>query len=536
MLFGPYFMHNPPRTPHIPRCKMATAMLLSMRHICKSFSGIPALQDVSLDLKPGEVHILAGENGAGKTTLIKILAGVHSDYQGIMELDGREIRLNSPQDAARKGISAIHQEMSLVGSLSAIDNIFLGRELTTRFSAGFMVDRARQMARAEELCSLLGLVIDLQRPVDDYAISVKYRIEIAKALAFSARILIMDEPTSALSGPEVERLFEVIAGLKRRGCAMVYITHRMEEIYRIGDRITVLRDGRWIGTAPASELPETELIRWMIGREIATRFPSRRVEPGAERLRLEHFSVAQPDTAPAQGERWLVRDVSFSVRGGEVLGLAGLQGSGNSALLAGLFGAHPTTVKGNVFLEGKPLPVRSPRRFIRHGLAHLTNDRKGSGLILSMGVAQNISLASLRAVSRWGILQTKKELEMAGRQIRSLAVRGASPTQEVQILSGGNQQKVLLAKWIETKPGVLLLDEPTRGIDVGAKQEIYALINQWVAQGMAIVLIASELQELIGLADRILVMHRGRISAEFSREQVTQEKILRAAMGDAWMN
>ena len=332
---------------------MATAMLFSMRHIGKSFSGIPVLQDVSLDLKPGEVHVLAGENGAGKTTLIKILAGVHSDYQGIMELDGREMRLHSPHDAARKGISAIHQEMSLIGSLSAIDNIFLGRELTTRFSAGLLIDHARQRTRAEELCSLLGLDIDLRRPVDDYAISVKYRIEIAKALAFSARILIMDEPTSALSGPEVEKLFEVIAGLKRRGCAMVYITHRMEEIYRIGDRITVLRDGRWIGTAPAAELPEIELIRWMIGREIATRFPSRRVEPGAERLRVEHFSVAQPDTATAQGERWLVRDVSFSVRAGEVLGLAGLQGSGNSALLAGLFGACPTAVTGNVFLEGE---------------------------------------------------------------------------------------------------------------------------------------------------------------------------------------
>ena len=515
---------------------MATAMFFSMRHIGTSFSGIPVLQDVSLDLKPGEVHVLAGENGAGKTTLIKILAGVHSDYQGIMDLDGRELRLRSPHDAARKGISAIHQEMSLIGSLSAIDNIFLGRELTARFSAGLLIDHARQRIRAEELCSMLGLDIDLRRPVDDYALSTKYRIEIAKALACSARILIMDEPTSALSGPEVEKLFEVIVQLKRRGCAMVYITHRMEEIYRIGDRITVLRDGRRIGTAPAAELPEIELIRWMIGREIATRFQSRRVEPGGERLRVENFSVAQPDTATAQGERRLVRDVSFSVRAGEVLGVAGLQGSGNSALLAGLFGACSTAATGNVFLEGEPFRARGPRKSIRHRLAYVTNDRKGSGLIPSMSVAQNISLTSLQAVSPWGVLQAKTEMEMAGRQMQSLGVRGASPAQEVRILSGGNQQKVLLAKWIETKPAVLLLDEPTRGIDVGAKQEIYALIHQWVAAGMAIVLIASELRELIGLADRILVMHRGRISAEFSREQATRENILRAAMGDAWTN
>jgi len=515
---------------------MAPAMLLSMRHIGKSFSGIPVLQDVSLDLNPGEVHVLAGENGAGKTTLIKILAGVHRDYQGIMELEGRELRLHSPHDAAKEGISAIHQEMSLVGSLSAIDNIFLGRELTTRFSAGLLIDCARQRRRAAELCSMLGLDIDLRRPVDEHAISVRYRIEIAKALACSARILIMDEPTGALSGPEVDMLFEVISQLKQRGCAMVYITHRMEEIYRIGDRITVLRDGRRIGTALASGLPEAELIRWMIGREIATRFPTRRIETGRERLRVENFSVARPGAAPAQGARWLVQDVSFSVRAGEVLGLAGLQGSGNSALLAGLFGACPNAVTGKAFLDGRPFQVRGPRNSIQHRLAYLTNDRKASGLIHGMSIARNISLASLQAVSPWGVLREQAEMEMADRQMQSLAVRGAAPTQEVRILSGGNQQKVLLAKWIETRPAVLLLDEPTRGIDVGAKQEIYGLMQKWVAAGMAIVLIASELQELIGLADRILVMHRGRVSAVFSREEATREKILRAAMGDSWSN
>ncbi|MBZ5496070.1 MAG: sugar ABC transporter ATP-binding protein [Acidobacteriia bacterium] len=511
-------------------------MLLSMRNIHKSFSGVPVLRDVCFDLNPGEVHILAGENGAGKTTLIKILAGVHTDYRGEIELNGRKERFTSPHDAARKGISVIHQETSLVGTLPAIDNIFLGRELTSRFSAGFLVDRKRQAARAKQLCALLGLDIELQRPVDDYPLSVRNRIEIAKALASNARILIMDEPTSALSDPEVERLFKIIAELKRGGSAIVYITHRMEEIYRVGDRITVLRDGRRIGTAPASELADVDLVRWMIGRELGTRFPSRPPTPGKERLRVEHFSVGRPGTSPPHGGRWLARDVSFALRSGEVLGIAGLQGSGNSALLAGLFGARPEAVKGNVYLDGSYFPVRSPEWSIRHGLAHLTSDRKGTGLILGLDVAKNISLASLRSISRWGVLQTKKEREMAERQVKSLAIRGASLAQEVQNLSGGNQQKVLLAKWIETQPRVLLLDEPTRGIDVGARQEIYALISRWTLEGIAIVLITSELQELIGLADRILVMHRGRISAEYSREQVTQEGILRAAMGDSWTN
>jgi ribose transport system ATP-binding protein len=528
---------------------MAVTMLLSMRNICKSFFGVAVLQDVEFDLNPGEVHVLAGENGAGKSTLIKILAGVYADYplikilagvyadyRGEIALNGKRVRLASPHDASRKGISVIHQEMSLVESLSAIDNIFLGRELTLPFSAGLLIDQARQAARGKELSALLGLDIDLQSPVAGFPLSVKYRIEIAKALAFSSRILIMDEPTSALSDPEVARLCELITELKRRGCGIIYITHRLEEIYRVGDRITVLRDGRRIGTVPAAELTETELIRWMIGRELSSRFPAPQAGAGAERLRVEHFSVAQAAAASARRGQWLVRDVSFAVRAGEILGIAGLQGSGNSALLAGLFGFRPQAVKGTIYLDGKPLRARSPRESIRRGLAHVTDDRKGSGLVLSMDVSRNISLASLRRISRWGVLQVKREQEMARRQIQALGIRGATLVQEVQTLSGGNQQKVLLAKWIETQPGVFLLDEPTRGVDVGAKQDIYALIRQWTAQGSAIVLIASDLQELIGLADRILVMHRGRIIDEFSRGQATQERILRAAMGDVCGN
>jgi ribose transport system ATP-binding protein len=508
-------------------------MLLSMRNISKSFSGVPVLQDVNFDLNPGEVHILAGENGAGKSTLIKILAGVHTDYRGEIEMDGRKARFASPHDAAQKGISVIHQEMSLVGSMPVIDNVFLGREMRRRFTAGLLIDRARQMTKAQELCAWLGLDLDLNREVDDYPLSVKNRIEIAKALAFDARILIMDEPTSALSEPEVKRLFQIIAELKRRGKAILYITHRMEEIYRIGDRITVLRDGRWVGTAMASGLADAELIRWMIGRELATQYPNPGTKCGAERLRVEHFYVAQPGAFSARSRRWLAKDVSFAVRSGEVLGIAGLQGSGNGALLAGLFGAFPKEVKGDVYLDGQMLSQCSPHASIQRGMAYVTSDRKGTGLIFGLNLAQNISLASLRVISSWGFLRRRKEAEMAARQVKSLSIRGTTLTQEVGNLSGGNQQKVLLGKWIETNPRVFLLDEPTRGIDVGAKHEIYELIQRWKAAGIAIVLITSELQELLALADRIMVMHRGQFSGEFSRERATQEKILRAAMGEA---
>ena len=392
------------------------------------------------------------------------------------------------------------------------------------------------MAKARKLCRLLDLDIDLMRPVDEYPLSVKNRIEIAKALVVDAAVLIMDEPTGALSAPEVERLYKIIGDLKLRGTAMIYITHRMEEIYRIGDRITVLRDGQRAGTAEVSGLSETELIHWMIGRELRTQFPARESRPGAERLRVENLSVAAPVVSSSSAKQRLVRDASFSVRAGEVVGLAGLQGSGNSTLLAGLFGTFPRSVQGKVFLDGKPFHVRSPRCSIRHGLAYLPSDRKEKGLIQTMTVAENISLPSLKKISSWGMLKSRTEAAMARRQVRALSIRQAEPAGEVRRLSGGNQQKVLLAKWIETQPRVFLLDEPTRGVDVGAKQEIYALIRRWVAEGAAVILITSELQELIGLSDRILVMHRGRITAELNREEASQEAILRAAMGKPWTN
>ncbi len=392
--------------------------------------------------------------------------------------------------------------------------------------------RAPSCGRAREFCEELDLDIDLSRPVEDYSLSVKNRIEIAKALAFNARIFIMDEPTSALSRPEVDKLFAIVDQLKARGCGVVYITHRMEEIYRIADRITVLRDGRHVGTAPVGDLAEAELIRWMIGRELSRHFPARRPAIGAVRLEVKELSVPKPG-APSSGRRsWLVREVSLSVRAGEVVGLAGLQGSGNTELLRGIFGAYGKLPQGRVSIDGERFEIRSPRRSVQQGLAYLTSDRKGTGLILGLDLAQNITLASLEAVSPALWMRRSLEWQIADRHVRALGIRAANVRQEVATLSGGNQQKVALAKWIETRPRVLLLDEPTRGVDVGSKQEIYELMSQWTKDGYAILLITSEMPELLGLADRIVVMHRGRVSAQLARAEATQEKVLKAAMAD----
>jgi ABC-type sugar transport system ATPase subunit len=489
----------------------------------KAFGGVPVLRGVDFDLRAGEVHVLAGENGAGKSTLIKILAGVHTEYEGEIRMAGRPVRFRSRHEASGRGISVIHQELSLVNAMSVVDNLFLGEECVR---AGFWVDNGAQRARARALLAPLGLDVDLFRPVEDYPVSTRQMIEIAKALAFNARVFVMDEPTSALTDPEVERLFEIIGDLKRRGCGIIYISHRLEEIYRVADRITVLRDGEHIGTAPAAELPQPKLVAWMVGREISQHFPERPSRFGAERLAVRDFSV--PD--PVGIGRRVVEDVSFSVRAGEVLGFAGLQGSGNSELFNGLFGAYGRLGGGTVRLDGRPLAPTSPSRSIREGLALLTNDRKRTGRVGSLTIRENITLASLPRFSPGGWLRRGREAEAGERHRGSLAIRSASLEQEVLELSGGNQQKTVLAKWLETQPKVLLLDEPTRGVDVGAKHDIYELMNAWTAQGMAILLITSEMPELLAMSDRIVVMHRGRIAGEFGRG-ASQEEILRAAMG-----
>jgi ABC-type sugar transport system ATPase subunit len=390
-----------------------------------------------------------------------------------------------------------------------------------------LVRVAEQWEQAGHWVRQLGLDIDVRRPVEQFPIAVQQLIEIAKALSQNARIMVMDEPTSALNALEVEKLFSLIQSLKRQGCGVVYITHKMEEIERIADRITVLRDGQWVGTAPAAELPMPKLIQWMVGREMGEQFPRHTAHPGAERLRLENFSVFPNGFSrnPA------VQDVSLSVRAGEILGLGGLQGSGSSDLLLGLFGAHGQATRGRMHLDGTEARFASPQAAIESGVGLLTNDRKSTGLVPSQSIIANATLAGLRELSTAGWRLPVRERTAAEHTTSLVQLRSASLDLEVNALSGGNQQKVAIAKWLQIRPRLLLLDEPTRGIDIAAKREIYQLMNLWTAEGIAILLITSEMPELLTLSDRIVVMHRGQVTGEFSRAQATAETILAAAMG-----
>jgi ABC-type sugar transport system ATPase subunit len=496
---------------------------IRMKGISKRFGTVSVLRNVDFEAHAGEVHLLAGENGAGKSTLIKIAAGVYQDYDGLIEIDGSRVRPISPAEARSLGVAVIYQELSIVPSMTVADNLFLGRFLC---SGGFVSDR-RQRVEAQAALGSLGIDLDCRRLAGELPVSAQQMIEIAKALTCNARVVIMDEPTSALNAVETKHLFDLVARLKQSGCAVIYITHKMEEIYQIADRITVLRDGSRVGTAPAAELPLPQLIEWMVGRTIEEQFERHPVEPGSEMFRVQNFSVrhSQPGHPP------LVDDTSFSVRAGEILGFAGLQGSGNTELFWGLFGAMGTSANGQVFVNEQRVPIRSPQEAIRSSLALLTNDRKTSGLVLPMPVTTNIVLASLDRLARGGWRNKNRERGAAESAACSVHLRAASLDMEAGQLSGGNQQKVVLAKWMETRPRVLLLDDPTRGVDIGAKREIYKLMNEWTSSGMVILLISSELPELLGMSDRLLVMHRGRVTAEFDRRQATPQAVLAAAMG-----
>lgn len=511
---------NPGLSPTIPD---STEPLVRLTGITKRFGAVTVLKDVKFEVAAGEVHVLAGENGAGKSTLIKILAGIHTDFEGQIQYCGQPARPRSPLEANALGVAVIHQELSLIGPMSVADNIFLGRTPTR---GGFVCD-ARQHEEALHWVRQLGLEIDVRQPVEQFPIAVQQLIEIAKALSQKAKVIVMDEPTSALNAPEVEKLFALIHTLKQRGCGIVYISHKMEEIECIADRITVLRDGEWVGTAPAKELPTQKFIQWMVGRDLGEQFPRRAPHPGAERLRLENFGVFPEGLAgkcAAQG-------VSLEVRAGEILGIGGLQGSGTSQLLLGMFGAYGCATRGAMRLDGSEVSFASPRSAIESGLVLLTNDRKATGLVLSLSIIANATLAGLRELSRAGWRRPDAERAAAESTTSRMKLRAASLELEVGALSGGNQQKVAIAKWLQTRPKILLLDEPTRGIDVAAKREIYQLMDEWTAQGMAIVLISSEMPELLTLSDRIVVMHRGKLTARFSRAQATPEAILAAAMG-----
>ncbi|MBF8192534.1 sugar ABC transporter ATP-binding protein [Nonomuraea sp. K274] len=488
-----------------------------MRAIGKSFPGVRALDGVSLTVGEGEVVALLGENGAGKSTLMNILAGVFKDYEGEIEIGGEVARIHSPKDARGHGIAMIHQELNLVPELSIADNIFLGRERA-------FLDRKGMESRAAELLRGLGLDLSPRTLIKQCKIAERQLIEVAKALSQNVRVLVMDEPTSALADAEVHRLYEVIRDLTGRGVGVIYISHRLEELEEIADRVVVMRDGRYVGER--SSIDRDELIQMMVGRPLGEMFPrAAGGDTGEELLKVEDLSVP----GEAGSGRTALRSVSLSVRAGEIVGVAGLMGAGRSELLEAIFGVH-RPAGGAMTLAGRPYRPRSPRHAIARGVALVAEDRKAQSLVLGNTIAFNASLPSLKRFLRFGVVAAKKANAEVERQVRELRVKTPSTRFTVGNLSGGNQQKVVLAKWLLTAPSLILMDEPTRGIDVGAKAEIHALMSELAASGKAVLVASSELPELLAMCDRILVLCEGRITAEFGRGQATQEAILEAAM------
>jgi len=496
-----------------------------MRNITKVFPGVRALDGVTFDLFAGEIHALVGENGAGKSTLMKILGGVYpyGTYEGEILVDGRPQVLHKVRDAEQAGIAVIYQELSVIKDLTIGENIFLGRE-----PRSLGVIRWEELySSSQKLVDELHLPLDPRTPVDRLGIGQQQLVEIAKALSQKARILVLDEPTAALTDSEADALFRILDKLRERGVGMIYISHKLDEVFRISDRVTVLRDGRTVGTDPTGDLDESGVIARMVGREVGDIFPKTDHERGEIVFEARGISVEDPNV---QG-KFLVQGVSFSVRSGEVLGIAGLMGAGRTDLLMAIFGAHPGRTTGEILINGKPVKIVRPSDAIRHGLGFVTEDRKRFGLVLEQTILRNMTLACLKSLSGRFITNEHAEAAAGERAMRDLRVKANSVFTTVGTLSGGNQQKVVLAKWLLTKPRVLFLDEPTRGIDVGAKQEIYAQINNLARAGMAIVLVSSELPEVLGLSDRILVLHEGRATGEFRRGDATAENVMACATG-----
>ena len=496
---------------------MLAVPLLEMTRVDKAFAGVPALRGVDLTLRAGEVLALLGENGAGKSTLMKVLSGAIRPDAGTIRIQGEPFRPRWPQDALRAGIAVIYQEFNLVPTLSARDNLFLGQEN----ARGGLIRRGREMEIARDAFARLGAAFDPETPCRDLRIAEQQIVEIARALLRNARILVMDEPTAALSEQEAERLFAIIRELKTRGIGIIYISHRLPEVFALADRVQVLRDGANVGVWPIAEVMRSQLIERMVGRPIVDEFPRRRSTPGEPRFVVDGLRAGR------------VRDVSFAIRRGEVLGLTGLVGAGRTETARAIFGADPREA-GAIRLDGRALTIRTPRDAIRAGIGLLPEDRKSQGLVLDHAVRDNFSLPSLGSLSRAGVVRQRMEQEAFRQHADAVRLRCADPRQPAGQLSGGNQQKLVLAKWLARRCEALLFDEPTRGIDVGAKYEIYTLINDLAAQGKAILLISSEFPEVLGMADRILVMHAGRIAGEITDVAgATQESILTLALGHA---
>ncbi len=506
--------------PQTQATRTMTTPLLQMRSITKAFGGVHALQSVDFDAHCGEVHALCGENGAGKSTLMKILAGAITADAGTISLDGRQVAYAGPREAEDQGIRIIHQELNLVPELSAAGNMFLGRELT-RF--GFLDDKGMER-EARRLFERLGAAIDPQSRVADLRIGDQQMVEIAKALGGEATILIMDEPTSALSDAEVTRLYRVIADLKKAGTSIIYISHKMNEVFTLSDRVTVLRDGKFVATATRDETSPAQVVRWMVGREIAPAVQST-INRGDVVLKVENLSVP---SVPGSGRPHL-SGINIQLHAGEVLGVAGLLGAGRTELLEALFGASVLPPAGTIKLHDRAVHLRNPQQAIAQGVALVTEDRKTLGLFNHMTVAENITMRHLDQLTIAGIVKSRAEAEAVSGAIRSLSIKTDRGSAPVTSLSGGNQQKCILARWLLTNPKLLLLDEPTRGIDIGAKAEIYALIRRLAAEGMAVLMTSSELPELLAVCDRIIVLCEGRLTAELHRSEATEEAIMDAA-------
>ncbi len=491
-------------------------MQIKMHGIDKSFGGNAVLKSAGFLLDHGETHALMGENGAGKSTLMKILTGVYTKDAGTVTVDGREVCYKNPQEAEKAGIVFIHQELNVLFDLTVEENMFLGKEIKKAFG---VCDRKAMREEVRKILDRLGVNIDPGQRMNELSVGQQQMIEIAKALMVDAKVIIMDEPTAALTQSETTVLFQVINSLKQKGVSIVYISHRMEEIFELCDRITILRDGSYIGTKKISETDMNDVVKMMIGREIGERYPLRNAKTGGVAFEVKGLSCPG-----------VFENVAFQVHAGEVLGVSGLMGAGRTEIMQAIFGNMPH-VTGEIYLDGKQIQNRSPLEAMKNGIGFITEDRKVEGLMLEESIQKNISIANLGRISKSGVLQKGAEDELVKRGIEELHIKCFGPQHECSNLSGGNQQKVVFAKWIYTNPKVLILDEPTRGVDIGAKKEIYSIINELAEKGVAIIMVSSELPEVLGMSDRIMVVQEGHVRGILHKEDADQENIMILATG-----
>lgn len=489
--------------------------ILTLKNVTKQYPGVIALDHMNLEIYPGEVHALMGENGAGKSTLIKVISGAIKPNGGTIIYEDKEYDSMTPALSKKLGIGVIYQEFNLVPDLSVAENIFLGQKLTK----GHTINRKLMNQKAAELMDSFGIDIDVAQEVKSLTVAYQQLVEITKTISTDVKVLIMDEPSAPLTNREIEAMFGIVRKLKEKGVAIIYISHRMEEIFALADRITVMRDGKYVGTEMAADIDQTDLIRMMVGRTLDEQFPVVEKEIGDVVLEVKNLSTDA-----------LLKNISFSVRKGEILGLAGLVGAGRTETARAIFGADAKT-SGEIYIHGCQRDIRKPRQAIKEGIAYIPEDRKKHGALLGMSIRENISFICIKDISKVGFVDKTKDKELSEKYIRELSIKTPSMEQLTQNLSGGNQQKVVLAKSLASNSDIILFDEPTRGIDVGAKKEIYVLMNELARQGMAIIMISSEMEELLGMSDRILVMHEGEMMGELRKEEATQEKILKLASG-----